>query len=91
MFVCTEAMKIAEALSENATSIRIFAGLSYAKQIRQVKLSDDHSGNTFGMAVQLAWLYSTDPENVVKLYGALAPLVGSEEYGCVPRLEGEDE
>lgn len=85
MFVCTEAMKIAEALSENAASIRIFAGLSYAEQMRQVKLADGHSGNTFGAAVHLAWLYSTNPENVVKLHGALAPLVGSEEYGCVPK------
>ena len=89
MFVCMEAVKIAEALSENAASIRIFAGLSYAEQMRQVELSDDHSGNTFGMAVHLAWLYSTDPENVVGLHGALAPLVGSEEYGCVPK-ETED-
>jgi len=45
----------------------------------------DHSGNTFGCACRLAFLYLTQPEGVVQLHGALAPLVGSEEYGCVPR------
>lgn len=50
-------------------------------------ISEGHSGNTFGMACRLAYLYLTEPENVIKLHGALAPLVGSKEYGCVPRDE----
>jgi hypothetical protein len=48
-------------------------------------LDDGHSGNTFGAALCLAHLYLTEPEAVAGVMGALAPLVGSEEYGCVPR------
>jgi len=49
-----------------------------------------HSGNTYGMSMQLAFQYITEPENVVKMHGALATLVGSEEYGCVPRGEAAE-
>jgi hypothetical protein len=46
---------------------------------------DDHSGNTFGCSVKLALLSLEQPEGVVLIHGALSPLVGSKEYGCVPR------
>jgi hypothetical protein len=49
-------------------------------------MSGDHSGNTHGTAFQLAviWLSPEEglgDEGVVKRFGALAPLVGSETYG----------
>lgn len=47
-------------------------------------LADGHSGNTHGMAVALAFWYLKHPENVERMHGALAPLVGSFAYGCVP-------
>jgi hypothetical protein len=45
-------------------------------------LSDGHSGNSFGAAVRLAYLYLTQPDLVEKEHGALCPLVGCEDYGC---------
>lgn len=47
-------------------------------------LSDGHSGNTHGAAVALASWFLGQPENVVKMHGAMSPLVGSAEYGDVP-------
>jgi hypothetical protein len=56
---------------------------------KRIGLDDGHSGNTYGMACKLAYLWAAKPEFVVKHYGALAPLVGSEEYGCVPKKKPE--
>lgn len=50
---------------------------------------DEHSGNTHGAAVSLAFWYLKQPENVERMHGALAPLVGSWEYGDVPPDEVE--
>jgi hypothetical protein len=75
-------------ISENIPSaIEKFAQIPFEKQKEIVPgISDDHSGNTFGCSLKLASLYvSKHSENVVKLHGALAPLVGSEEYGCVAK------
>lgn len=47
-------------------------------------LADGHSGNTHGTAVALAFWYLKQPEAVEQMHGALAPLVGSFDYGCVP-------
>lgn len=50
-----------------------------------------HSGNTFGMACQLAALYIAAPDKVGVLHGAGAAVVGSEEYGDVdPELEAAE-
>jgi hypothetical protein len=85
MCCCVDALKIAAALKD-PSEFEAFAKLDYKDQMERVPgLSDDHSGNSFGMAMKLAYLYLTNPENVVKMHGALAPLVGSEAYGCVPR------
>lgn len=86
----TEGLPLQEAkkvIAERAPiALKKFSDMSWKKEKKMVPgLSDGHSGNTFGCAVALAGLYmSESPENVEKLYGALAPLVGSEEYGCVP-------
>lgn len=84
MFCCEQAVAIAEKVK--ADDLSAFANLEWRQQKMIVpKLDEGHSGNTFGCAVALARLYLSDSENVVKMHGALAPLVGSEEYGCVPR------
>ena len=86
MFCCEEAVKIANYL-ETPERVDAFRKLDSRQQYLLVPLSDQHSGNTFGCACLLAYWYLKNPDNIVKLYGALAPLVGSEEYGCVPRKE----
>ena len=57
----------------------------FEEQVKLAGISDQHSGNTFGMACRLASIYLSLPENVIRLHGSLAPLVGSGEYGCVPK------
>ena len=41
------------------------------------------SGNQFGVACHLAYWALTDEDDVVKMHGAMSPLVGSEEYGDI--------
>lgn len=85
LFCCEQAVVIATAL-KTASRIRDFHRLDWAQQKLLVPgLDEGHSGNTFGCAVRLATLFVERPEDVVRLHGALAPLVGSKEYGCVPR------
>lgn len=48
---------------------------------------DDHSGNTMGVAWRLAHQYLDNPELVEFRHGAMAVLVGCEEYGCPPPSE----
>ena len=51
-------------------------------------LDHGHSGNTFGMSVRLGGLWLSGlTEGVIGHYGAMAPLVGSDEYGDVSREE----
>jgi len=83
MFTCKEAIKIANALDDSFDPAEFYK-LSFKEQNKLVPdLSDEHSGNTFGMALQLAYLYKTNPEGVAQIHGALAPLVGSKEYGDI--------
>ena len=89
VFVCTEAVKIADAVRGRAASddklspvFAEFRAMEYEQQVEFAALSDGHSGNTFGISCRLAWWYMTDPENVAKEHGALCPLVGCAEYGC---------
>ncbi|PID52190.1 MAG: hypothetical protein CR972_02800 [Candidatus Moraniibacteriota bacterium] len=61
------------------------SAMSFEEQKEVIpELEDNHSGNTFGTAMKLAFLYTFQPDSVAKLHGAMAPLVGSQEYGCVP-------
>lgn len=83
LFCCKEAVKIAKAC-ETPEKVKEFRdGKSYLVP----NLDDGHSGNTFGCACSLAYLHLTNPEFVYKQHGALSPLVGSEEYGDVPKEE----
>lgn len=82
LFCCEQAVAIADAL-KTADAIAAWRDLPFGVQRTQVPaLSDQHSGNTFGMACQLARLYIERPEFVAKAHGALVPLVGCESYGC---------
>lgn len=83
LFCCKEAMKIVEAL-KTPEAIKAFHGMEYDEQMKLVKLDEGHSGNTFGCAVSLAYHYVINPDNVLKVHGALAPLVGSRAYGELP-------
>ena len=87
MFCCKEAVKIAKTL-KTADEIIKWKDLPWEEQKKIVDISDGHSGNTMGCAINLACLYlSQYPEDVIKQYGAMAPLVGSKKYGCVPNNE----
>lgn len=43
---------------------------------------DGHSGNSWGFAKRLAYLWLVHPDFVELEHGALTPLVGCVEYGC---------
>lgn len=80
LFCCEQAIVIANTLKE-PLKITEFKELGYEEQRKMVPdLSEDHSGNTFGMAVYLAYWYLQQPEAITMIAGALSPLVGSVEY-----------
>jgi len=84
LFCCEQAVFIANAC-KTPEMVQEFKAKNWHEQILQVpELSDGHSGNTFGASCALAYWYLTSPENVLKVNGALSPLVGSVEYGEVP-------
>ncbi|KKM97312.1 hypothetical protein LCGC14_1169340 [marine sediment metagenome] len=83
LFCCEQAVVIAETL-KRVTILEAWKDKPFEEQRMECpELSDDHSGNTFGMAVRLAhWWLSDMKEMVVKEHGALTPLVGCKDYGC---------
>ena len=82
MMVCRDAALIALALKD-ADTVRAFGAAPYEEQRRRVpELNDGHSGNSFGAAVRLAWLYLSSPALVEREHGAICPLVGCRDYGC---------
>ena len=84
MSVCVDAVNIATAM-KTAAKVEAFGKLSWDEQKAAVPdLSDGHSGNSFGCAVRLAWLWLTDAALVAKEHGALCPLVGCKALGCPP-------
>jgi len=94
LFCCAEAVKIAHtAIREYVTTpgewIQRFYKMPYEEQVLIAGIEDGHSGNTFGMACALARLFCEHREGVARAHGALAPLVGSKAYGCVPREDEE--
>lgn len=84
LFCCEQAHAIATALHANGMGVAEFHRIaSFADQRRIVPaLSEDHSGNSFGMACRLAALFLTSRDDVAREHGALVPLVGCEDYGC---------
>ncbi len=82
VFCCEEAVKIATHFN-TADKIQKFAKMKYdAQKAAFPQMSDQHSGNTFGMSVRLAYHLAEHPELLAKEHGALCPLVGCESYGC---------
>lgn len=80
LLVCQEAVAIAARL-KTEQKLLIWSRLSCTHQRQFMpELSDGHSGNSFWMSVVLARAYLTNPELVPKIYGALAPMVGSDAY-----------
>lgn len=64
----------------------MFDKLPYEDQVQV--MSDQHSGNTHGAAVTLAWRYLAGlDDEVVGMPGAMSPLVGSVAYGDVSEEE----
>ena len=82
IFTIKEAIKIANALKDPA-KVHEFYEKPFEEQAKMVVgLDEGHSGNTFGCACQLARMYLESPETVLKMHGALVPVVGCEAYGC---------
>lgn len=86
LFSCEQAIIIANTL-KTPEAIQQFVNKPYTEQKEMVPdLSDDHSGNTLGFAIRLAYFFAEDPEDTRKAIfrypGALAALIGSNEYGC---------
>ncbi len=79
LFTCQEAVKIANHC-KTPDAIKEFHDSPW--DARKEVVSDEHSGNTFGTACQLAMFYLRTPELLRKAHGALCPLVGCEDYGC---------
>lgn len=89
LFTCEQAIVIAEAVVTVA-ELESFTKLEYEEQRRRVpKLDGGHSGNTFGMACQLARLLIERPDLLPKMHGALCALVGCEAYGCFAAHEAK--
>jgi len=78
LFCCSEAVLIAGTL-KTPEKIKKFSESNNSWDYVP-KLDKGHSGNTIGMATNLAYWYLQQPESIVKIAGALSPLVGSKEY-----------
>jgi hypothetical protein len=81
---CEDAVKIAAAL-QTGERVQAFSKAPWEEQRQMVpSLFDGHSGNSFGMAVRLAYWHVTEPENVEREHGGLCALVGCRDYGHTP-------
>lgn len=90
LFCCQEAVKIAKAM-EDTDGVQKFNKANHQEKTEMVDLGEGHSGNTMGAATMLAYVYLDSPKKVIEVHGALAPLVGSEEYGGVSKEESKSE
>lgn len=89
LFSCKEAHKFADIVRQKMADDGIDAdeaigwwqGLDYTEQ-EALGMSEGHSGNTFGAACRFAYWEVTEPLTLLRDHGALATLVGCDEYGC---------
>ncbi len=82
LFTCEQAAVFAEACG-TVDELKAFAALTYKEQRRRMpKMSDGHSGNTFGQACRLAQCLLEQPELAPKMHGAMCALTGCDAYGC---------
>ena len=64
LFCCEQAVFIAESC-KTPDKVKEFKEMKWEEKLKTVpKLSDGHSGNTFGCAVSLAYWYLSNPDNV---------------------------
>jgi len=87
-FCISEAVKIANKL-KTVERIDQFREMDWGAQRMLVDIDSDHSGNTFSCSIGLAKLYLTNPEDIAKVHGAMCPLLGCLEYGCVSKEVAE--
>lgn len=81
LMCCTQAHKMAECFKTDEKLVE-FANAKWEEQKEMFPdLDHGHSGNSFGASVTLARIYLDNPDNVSKMHGSLATLVGSVEYG----------
>lgn len=81
MTIARDAVKIANAF-KTAGEIETFRAWDWKSQKAAVPdLDEGHSGNTFGMAVKMAWLYKTEPEYIERFHSGMCMLMGCEEMG----------
>ena len=82
VFCCEQAIAIAKSL-KTKEKVYEFAELTFQEQVALVPdLSDDHSGNTFKTACDLAIFYIETPAIVPRAHGALCSLSSCQAYGC---------
>lgn len=79
LMACEEAVIIADTL-KSPDKIKTFGEDGDCSAVPN--LSKGHSGNSFAVARRLAYLYLENPEMVSTDHGALAYMVGCDEYGC---------
>lgn len=77
---CETALKIASACG-SWQKIRKFRAMNSEEQRALIPTMDDGlSGNMFGFACMLARFYLRDSKLVLRMHGAMSPLVGSKPY-----------
>lgn len=80
LVACETALKIAYTC-RGWQKIRKFQRMSWVEQKKMIpSLDEGLSGNQFGFACCLAAIYLKDSKNVLRVRGALFPLVGSRPY-----------
>lgn len=82
VFCCEEAVKI-HAVFPTGEQVKAFSTMGHDEQRAAFPaMSTEHSGNTFGVSVRLAYHLGANPDLLPKDHGALCGLVGCEDYGC---------
>jgi hypothetical protein len=82
-----DAAEDGDAFLRNAVAWRLlsqFHDLAWEDQ-KAIGIDEGHSGNSFACMSRFAWLYLAGrDDDLVAHHGAMAPLVGSDEYGDTP-------
>ena len=99
LFCCQEAIKMYSTMrslfKERGADPDNVTGKEWRKMYDEfhkhpVDVTSEHSGNTFGVSLRLAYLYAIEPDMVVLDHGALVHLVGCEDYFCPHGPELDD-
>ena len=83
MFVIEQAIEVLKTI-KTVEELQEFSELSFEKQKKLVpNIDGEHSGNTFGITMKIAYWYLKDINVVPRVPGAMEYLVGSKDYGGV--------